>query len=99
MFAIDQFWKTGFNPSERRLKEGCEYLRIMKEAGKEEDKFWSELSEEGKRAYDEHCYKMSEMSSISECDAFVQGFRLGARIILDVIGEYDTEMPQMCGFV
>ena len=99
MYTIDKLWKTGFNPSERYFKEGSEYAKVLKEANAEENKFWAELSQEGKRAYDEHGYKLAALNSIAECDAFVQGFRLGARIILDVIGDYDTEMPQVCGFV
>ena len=99
MYAIDKLWKTGFDPSERRIKRDSEYAKIRTAATQEENKFWSELSEDGRRAFDRYCYLESDLTTISECDAFVQGFRFGARIILDVIGEYDTDMPQMCGFV
>ena len=99
MYTIDKIWKTGYSPSERYFKEGSEYAKVLKAATEEESKFWGELSPEGKKAYDEHTYKLSELNGIAECDAFVQGFRLGARLMLDAIGEYDTEMPQVCGFV
>ena len=99
MYTLDKLWKIGFMPRERYIKKDGEYQKIRTEAAAEEDGFWKELSAEGKEAYDRYIYKQSDLNTISECDAFVQGFRLGARIILDVIGDYDTEMPQMCGFV
>ena len=32
---------------------------------------------------------------VSECDTFIRGFRLGARMILDVVGDYDSPMLQV----
>lgn len=99
MYSIDKLWKFGLCPSERGFKEGSEYARVLRASNEVESKFWEELSQEGKKAYDAHTDLLNELNSIAECDAFVQGFRLGARLILDVIGEYDTQMPPIRGFV
>ena len=37
----------------------------------------------------------AELTEISEQDTFIRGFRLGARVILDVIGEYASPMIQV----
>ena len=34
------------------------------------------------------------LSSISEEDTFIRGFRIGAQFILDVVGDYKSQLPQ-----
>ncbi len=34
---------------------------------------------------------LSELAQVSECEIFMQGFRLGARIMLDVMDDSDAE--------
>lgn len=98
MYTLDKLWRVGFAPQERYIREGSEYHKISRQQSDIEDKFWRELSAEGKKAFDEYCYKQSELNTLSESDAFVQGFRLGAKIILDVLGEYRSDMPQIRDF-
>lgn len=63
------------------------------------ERFRKELSPEGKKALDEFFNKEMQLADISEQDAFVRGVRIGARFILDVIGEYRSQLPQVNEFL
>ena len=48
------------------------------------------LSEKAKEVYEKMKDNLVELGQISECEIFTQGFRLGAKIILDVLDDRDT---------
>jgi hypothetical protein len=52
-----------------------------------------ELSTEGKTAYEAFCRKQAELSEISECDCFIRGVRIGARLLLDIVADYPSQTP------
>lgn len=45
--------------------------------------------------FDRFCQSEVQLSVIVEQDAFIRGVRIGAQFILDVIGTYDSQLPQM----
>ena len=53
------------------------------------------MTEKGRSIYEEYCNKQNKLLELSDADAFIQGFRLGARIILDVVGNYDSPLPTL----
>lgn len=46
------------------------------------------LTPEGKKRWETISELRSDMTLMGEEDAFIYGFRLGARMIMDVVGEY-----------
>ena len=95
MYALEDLWQGKITPSERGYRNGSQYEELMREAIETCDIFYKELSPVGKKAYDEHSTQESKLADISECDSFIRGFRLGARMILDVVGDYDSPMVQV----
>ena len=93
MFVLDELWNDGLDPSERFMQKGSRYSHLTKKMSQEEDKFRGELSAAGKKAYEACCEAQSEMSEIAERDSFIKGFRLGAKLILDVVSPYDSQLP------
>ena len=93
MYILEDLWNGNVAPSERFIRSGSPYAELQKQMVAAEDAFRKELSPEGKQAYEEFCRKQAGMAEIAECDSFIRGVRFGARFLLDVIGEYDSQMP------
>ena len=95
MYALEDLWRGNITPSERGYRKDSPFAEMVRQANEAADIFYQELSEVGKKAYDAHSTQESKLADISECDSFIRGFRLGARMILDVVGDYDSPMLQI----
>ena len=93
MYILEDLWNGDITPSERVIRTGSQYAQLQKQLVAAEEDFRKELSPEGKAAYDTFCRKQAELSEISECDCFIRGVRVGARLLLDIVGDYPSQMP------
>ena len=88
MFVLESLWRDGLTPNEKYTRKGSEYHRLLEELCEEEDKITAELSEDGKKSFTAYREAQSKLSAISEQEVFIEAVRLGARLILDIIGDY-----------
>lgn len=95
MMILEELWKGNIAPIERAVLKNSEYQKISHEAIEIMNEFNKELSAKGLAAFDEYCDKKMQLTSISEQDAFIKGVRLGAQLILDILGEYPSQLPQI----
>ena len=95
MFMIEDIWCGRFTPSERMIRKGSRYQEVSKQGVEHLEDFRKELSAEGKKAFDDYYNTQMELWGISEQDAFTQGLRFGVRLMLDVVGEYHSDLPMM----
>ncbi len=93
MYILEDLWNGDITPSERVIRTGSQYAQLQKQLVAAEEDFRKELSPDGKAAYDTFCRKQAELSEISECDCFIRGVRIGARLLLDIVGDYPSQMP------
>ncbi len=77
------------------MKDGSEYQLLEHQACALEDAFRAELSAEGKKAYSAYVDKRLALMEIDNCDMFIKGYRLGVKLLLTVLMEYDTPLPQI----
>ena len=47
-----------------------------------------ELTEKCKTHFDSYRQAQDDLSMIAEREVFIEAFRLGARLVLDIVGEY-----------
>ena len=87
MYILDALWRGEITPNERYAKPDRDYRRLAARAHEAYVKIRNELTEEGKQYFDELEQIQNEMNSISEEEVFIDAFRLGARMILDIIGD------------
>lgn len=95
MYVLEELWNGNVNPSERCFREEGQYAALMHEGTELESVFYKELSAEGKEAYKAHYENQMKLFWMSEQDTFIYGVRLGARFMLDVVGEYPSPLPQV----
>ncbi len=97
MYVLDSLWAGRVSPCARAYECGSRYEALFREACKSERRLWEMLSAEGKKAYESCREKQMEVDRLSDYDAFLRGFRLGAGIILDIISDRDYPMIQAGG--
>ena len=93
MYILEDLWNGNIAPSERVIRTGSQYAQLHKQLVAAEEDFRKELSPDGKAAYDTFCRKQAELSEISECDCFIRGVRIGARLLLDIVADYPSQTP------
>lgn len=97
MNILEELYLGRISPSERTVKSGSDYQRLAAEAADIERVFHAELSAEGKQAYDAFVSKQTQMFSIEIRDMFITGYRLGMKLLLAALTEFDTQLPQYAG--
>jgi len=88
MYILKDLWRGNVSPSERSVRPGSDYKKVSVEICKQIDRFLESLTPEGKKQMEAISDLRNDMTILGEEDAFIYGFRLGARIIMDVVGEY-----------
>ena len=87
MFALYDLWDGSIHPAEDNCPTDQQYRAARKALVEQEDLFWKELSPGGKEAYEAFLDARDHLLCRQSRNAFVQGFRLGARLLLDVLTE------------
>ena len=95
MYLLRDLWYGNVTPGERFGRRGSEYMKLTEEANEMMDRLIAELSPEGAKLLEELLDKQIVLHSINEEDTFVRGVRIGAQFILDVVGDYKSQLPQM----
>ena len=94
MFVLDKLWQEGLSPNERYTRKGSEYHKILLRICEEGDYLATELTEEGKAHFDAYRDAQIELSVVAEKEVFIEAFRLGARMMLDVVGDYKGQFQE-----
>ena len=95
MEILKELYFGNIRPSERAIKDGSDYQKSQSEVSALEDAFRAELSAEGKRVYDAYVNKRLALMETDDCDSFIKGYRLGVKLMLAVLLDYDTPLPQI----
>ena len=95
MYLLRDLWYGNVTPGERLGRRGSEYMKLTEEAIEMMDRLIAELSPEGAKLLEELLDKQIVLHSITEEDTFIRGVRIGAQFILDVVGDYKSQLPQM----
>ena len=93
MYILDSFWNGRPAGYERMIRDKSEYRRIAHESLEAAEAVDAALSAEGRESFERYQSLQVDLSAISEQDSFVRGVRLGAQFILDVVGEYRSQLP------
>ena len=87
MYLLNDLWNGNLNPGERSVNRSKEYRKLAKEANDCMEQLTAELSPKLTEMLDQFLDKNLQLFSITEEDTFIHGVRIGAQLILDVIGD------------
>ena len=88
MFFLHDLWMGRISPIERSIQKGSEFDDLLSESAQQEADFCHSLTQAQKAIYEELYNKHIRMMAISEEECFIEGFQMGARMILDVLTNY-----------
>ena len=92
MSILEELWYGRINPSQRMQPDDKSAAELTEQIVEKEDELAALLSDEAKEILDQMRDKQLDLSTSNEREAFISGFRLGARIMLEVMGW--TEPPK-----
>ena len=84
MKIIEDLYYGRISPYEMSISTTPEYQKLKALADRNEDLLRESLSDEQKELLDKLIESVTEISSISERDMFIAGFRLGVKLMIDV---------------
>lgn len=91
MYVLRELWRGEISPTDRRVRQGSEYQKRAAEVRKQMADLVALLSPEVKERMEDINDQKHSMAMLAEEDVFIYGFRLGARMMLDVMGDYDGQ--------
>lgn len=85
MSIIENLWHGNIAPNERFFEKDSEYAAVLHEVLQHSKDLQKRLNDEESEILEKLTECTNEMCGIGERDAFVRGFTLGARIIIEVL--------------
>ena len=91
MHILEELYVGSIRPGERTFKQNSQYGRAIKELTECEEKLEATLSKEQKSLLNDYRYAQQELMVITDCETFIRGFQIGAKIMLDVLTEGEVK--------
>lgn len=87
MNILSDLWYGNIVPCERRIPPDSEYLKLFTRFSNAIEKLEGELPQDKRDLCEDLGELQLKLMSIGEKETFILGFRLGARMMLDIIGD------------
>jgi hypothetical protein len=87
MKILEELWYGNIAPWEKGFKNCGEYSELLRLVIRHIDELRERLNDEEKEIFEKFTECNNEMHGIAEREAFIQGFTLGARIIIEVMSK------------
>lgn len=80
MTTLENLYYGNIDPANKYIKRESEYSKLINLSVRNEEKLVPTLSKEQKIIFEKYKDCISEMTSIAEKEAFIQGIKLGIKI-------------------
>ncbi|MCI7147067.1 MAG: hypothetical protein MSA45_02895 [Firmicutes bacterium] len=87
MRILEELWYGNVEPMEYSSFSNEKYKELLRLITKNEEKLQATFSDEQKELFSRYTDCVQEFQTISECLLFQNSFRLGARMMLEVMEE------------
>ena len=87
MLVLEDLYMGDIHPSECSFKKGSQYSRALNEVVKAGDALIDTLTEKQKQQFKAYMTAQREVNVLTDCETFCYAFKLGAKIMLDVLTE------------
>ena len=85
MNILEDLWFGNISPWERPFKKDSAYAELLALVIRHQDDLNSRLNDEEKEIFEKFSECSTEMHDLTEREAFVKGFTIGAQIIIAVL--------------
>jgi len=87
MQVLEDLYMGNIHPSERSFKKDSQYSRALNEVVKIGDALLGTLTEKQREQFEAYMTAQRKVNMLTDCETFIYAFRLGAKIMLDVLTE------------
>ena len=91
MNILEDLWFGNISPWERPFKKDGEYAELLSLVIRHQEDLLSRLNDEEKEIFEKYTDCSAEMRDLTEREAFVKGFTIGAQIIIEVMATRGDE--------
>ena len=85
MQILEDLYLGDIRPNERFFKRNSQYAKALDEVVKVGDALTASLNEEEKTLFEDFMDAQREVTVLTDCETFCYAFKLGAKIMLDVL--------------
>ena len=87
MQILEDLYLGDVRPNERFFTRNIQYAKALDEVVKVGDSLTAALNEEEKKLFEDYMDAQREVTVLTDCETFCYAFKLGAKIMLDVLTE------------
>ena len=91
MNILEDLWFGNISPWERPFKKDSTYAELLALVIRHQDDLLGRLNDEEKEIFEKFSECSTEMHDLTEREAFVKGFTIGAQIIIEVMSNTSEE--------
>ena len=92
MRIIEELFYGNICPCDKHLTRGSEYSQLLNLAVKNEEKLSALLSLQQKEMFEKVKECMTDMNNLLEKEAFIDGFRLGVKLIAESVYDKSSDI-------
>lgn len=85
MQILEDLYLADICPNERFFKRNSQYAKALDEVVKVGDTLTASLNEDEKKLFEDFMDAQREVNVLTDCETFCFAFKLGAKIMLDVL--------------
>lgn len=85
MQILEDLYVGDIHPNERSFKRNSQYADALDELVKVGDALAAKLNEEEQKLFEDFMDAQREVTVLTDCETFCFAFRLGAKIMMDVL--------------
>ena len=87
MQILEDLYLGDIRPNERFFKRNSQYAKALDEVVKAGDTLTASLNEDEKKLFEDFMDAQREVNVLTDCETFCFAFKLGAKIMMDVLTE------------
>ena len=85
MTLLEDLWYGNVNPHEAILTENRRYKHLLSLMGRNRDELCEALTDKQLETLEKYDEAINEMHSVAEVESFSYGFRLGVKMMIEVL--------------
>ena len=86
MHILEDLYPGNVRPGERSFRQNSQYSRALAQAVESGDALSKSLTEEQKKLFEAYMDAQRDVNILTDFETFIYSFKLGAKLMLDVLG-------------
>ena len=87
MQVLEDLYLGDIRPSDRSFKRNSQYAKALDDVDKAGDALTEGLTDKQKELFEDYMTAQREVNVLTDCETFCMAFKLGAKIMLDVLSD------------